>query len=84
MAFFAEMKRRHWYKVNEENLIYMYSEYEYDVWYNNLTEEQKNRLEEYRKQKREKEEKEFNTFMMKLNVMKNICSGISEYSRHLL
>ena len=74
MAFFAEMKRRQWHKINGENLIYMYSEYEYDVWYNNLTEEQKNRLEEYRKQKREKEEKEFNTFMMKLNVMRNICS----------
>ena len=41
MVFYAEMKRRRWYRVIGINMITWYRRKLYDDWYNSLTEEQK-------------------------------------------
>lgn len=54
MAWFAELKRRKWYCINGIDMIQIYRKKLYDDWYNSLTDDQKQRLEEYRKAKAEK------------------------------
>lgn len=54
MAWYAELKRRKWYCINGIDMIRFYKQKLYDDWYNSLTEEQKQRLEEYKKAKAEK------------------------------
>ena len=54
MAWYAELKRRKWYCINGIDMIRFYKQKLYDDWYNSLTEEQKQRLEEYKKVKAEK------------------------------
>lgn len=54
MAWFAELKRRKWYCINGIDMIQIYRKKLYDDWYNSLTDEQKQKLEEYRKAKAEK------------------------------
>lgn len=54
MAWYAELKRRKWYCINGINMIQLYKQKLYDDWYNSLTDEQKQRLDEYRKEKEEK------------------------------
>ena len=51
MAWYAELKRRKWYCINSVDMIQLYKQKLYDDWYNALTDEQKQRLEEYRKSK---------------------------------
>lgn len=50
------------------NMISWYSGYLYKQWYNSLTDEQKERLEEYRRRKRE-------------NAIKNLASIMGAMSR---
>lgn len=57
MAWYAELKRRKWYCINSLDMVYWYSKKLYDDWYNSLTDEQKQQLEEYRKA-REKQSRE--------------------------
>lgn len=45
------------------------------IWYNSLTDEQKERLKEIRRRKREKAEYEFNTAMMQLFSMYSVLSS---------
>ena len=54
MAFYAEMKRRRWYCVVGINMITWYSNKLYEDWYNSLTGEQKQRIEEARRRRAEK------------------------------
>ena len=54
MAWYAELKRRKWHCVNGIDMIHLYKQKLYDDWYNYLTDEEKQRLEEYRKAKTEK------------------------------
>ena len=54
MAWYAELKRRKWYCINGIDMIQLYRRKLYNDWYNSLTDEQKQRLEEYRKAKAEK------------------------------
>ena len=54
MAWCAELKRRKWYCINGIDMIQLYRRKLYNDWYNSLTDEQKQRLEEYRKTKAEK------------------------------
>lgn len=71
MAFYAELKRRQWYCICEENQITIYSNYLYDQWYNSLTDEQKNILEEARKRKQEQREKEALEALSNLEMITN-------------
>ena len=44
MAFYAELLRRRWYCVCEENWIQFYRKFTYDTWYASLTASQKEQV----------------------------------------
>lgn len=69
MAWYAELKRRKWYCINGIDMIQIYSQKLYDDWYNSLTDEQKQRLEEYRKAKAEKRKREAEKTLAQLGMM---------------
>ena len=47
MAWYAELRRRKWYCINGINMVNIYKHKLYDDWYNSLTNEQKQQLQEY-------------------------------------
>ena len=69
MAWYAELKRRKWYCINGVDMIHVYKRKLYDDWYNSLTDEQKQRLEEYRKAKAEKRKREAEMALARLGMM---------------
>lgn len=69
MTWYAELKCRKWYCINVVDMIQIYRKKLYDDWYNSLTDEQKQRLEEYRK---EKEEKRNHDTQMNLAQLTNV------------
>lgn len=75
MAFYAEMRRRNWYCVNQRNLIIWYSDLLYDEWYNSLTDEQKQRLKEIKMDREAKREAELNNALMGLITLTNFFTG---------
>lgn len=77
MAWFAELKRRHWYCINQWDAISWYRKYLYDTWYASLTEEQKAKLEEQKRIAEEKRKREFETTMMKFATMTSIVCELS-------
>ena len=79
MAFYAEMKRRRWYKVVELNMIYLYKKKLYDDWYNSLTDEQKERLAERRRQRELKAEREFESAINNLFYLASKCVRPNTY-----
>lgn len=80
MAWYAELKRKEWYCINGIDMIRIYSQKLYDDWYNSLTDEQKQRLEEYKKRKAEKSKREAHIAMQKLLMMTGMIAGL--YNRH--
>lgn len=86
MAWFAELKRRHWYCINQWNAISWYREYLYNTWYASLTNEQKAKLEEQKRIDEEKRKREFETTMMKFATMTSIVCrlshGISNHDKY--
>ncbi len=75
MAWYAELKRRKWYCINGIDMIQIYRKKVYDDWYNSLTDEQKQRLEEYRKAKAEKNRREAKEAMQRLLMMSGMVAG---------
>ena len=69
MAWYAELKRRKWYCIRAVDMIRVYKKHLYDEWYNSLTEEEKLRLEEYRKKEKERKEREAQEALYKLAYM---------------
>lgn len=58
MAWWAEVKRRHWYCINGVNRIEEYNNWLYQQWWNSLSEDQKKDIEEQnRKIQQQNEEK---------------------------
>lgn len=80
MAWNAELKRKRWHCINGIDMIRIYSQKLYDDWYNSLTDEQKQRLEEYRKRKLEKSKREARVAIQKLLMMTGMVAGL--YNRH--
>lgn len=76
MAWYAELKRRKWYCINGIDMIQLYRKKLYDDWYNSLTDEQKQRLEEYRKAKAEKNRREAKEAMQRLLMMSDMVAGL--------
>lgn len=66
MAWYAELKRRKWWCINGINIINIYKQKLYDDWYNSLTDNEKQRLEEYRKDKKEKDRQDTEKALAKL------------------
>lgn len=77
MAFYAELKRRKWYCVNQFNAIRWYRKYLYDEWYNSLTEEQKQILEENKRRREEKRHKEAQAALQRLAYMTATLAGLN-------
>ena len=75
MAWYAELKRRKWNCINGIDMIQLYRKKSYDDWYNSLTDEQKQLLEEYRKAKAEKNRREAREAMQRLLMMSSMVSG---------
>lgn len=77
MAWFAEMKRRQWYRVIGMNMIRWYSNKLYEEWWNGLTDEQRERIEEIRRKRKEKNDAELRECFMRLGLMTNMILGLS-------
>lgn len=69
MAWYAELKRRKWYCINGINMIHIYRKKLYDDWYNSLTDEQKQRLEEYEKEEAEKRKRDAEMALARLGLL---------------
>lgn len=69
MTWYAECQRRKWYCINGWDAISWYSKYLYDEWYNSLTEEQKEKLEEVRRRREEKRKAELKSDILRLGTM---------------
>lgn len=74
MAWYAELKRRKWYCINGIDMILLHRQKLYDDWYNSLTDEQKQRLEEYRKAKAEKRKRDAEMALARLGMLFNIMN----------
>ena len=77
MAWYAELQRRKWYCINGIDMIQIYRKKLYDDWYNSLTDEQKKRLEEYRKAKAEKRKHDAQIALARLGVMYNMMNEVT-------
>ena len=71
MAWYAELKRIKWYCINEWDAITWYSNYLYYEWWNSLTDEDKKRIEELNRKKKEQEKKELDKSIMNLYMLLN-------------
>ena len=82
MAWLAELKRRQWYCIVGLRMIYVYKKKLYDDWYNSLTEEQKQELEDYRKKEHDRQVKELQESLDRLYA---IHSAIGKaYNGHFM
>lgn len=77
MAWYAELKRRKWYRINGIDMIRIYKQKVYDDWYNSLTDEQKQRLEEYRKAKAWKRKRDAEIALARLGMMFNVMNQVT-------
>lgn len=76
MAWYAELKRRHWYCINQWDAISWYHKYLYYTWYTSLTEEQKAKLKEQKRLADEKRKHELETTLMKFATMTSMVCGL--------
>lgn len=76
MAWRAELRRRHWYCINQWDAISWYSQYLYDTWYASLTDEDKAKIEERRRKEAEKWERELMNSLGQLVSLAGIMSGM--------
>lgn len=77
MSWYAELKRRHWYCINQWDTISWYRKYLYDIWYASLTEEQKAKLKEQKRRADAKRKRELETVFMQFATMTSIVCGLS-------
>lgn len=76
MAWYAELKRRKWYCINAVDMIHWYKCKLYNDWYNSLTDEQKQQLEEYQTAKAEKNRREAREALQRLLLMSAMVGGL--------
>ena len=83
MAWYAELIRKRWYCISGIHMIHEYKQKLYDDRYNSLTEEEKERLAEIKKQKQEKADQELKMIMSQLSAMKTLLSELLIENRYL-
>ena len=71
MAWNAERRRRHWYCINGWDAILWYDEFLYNQWWNSLTDEEQEKVKEYKRKKREREEYEFQQMLSRIDLIFN-------------
>lgn len=76
MAWYAELRRRKWYCINRINMIQEYRKMLYDKWYNSLTEEQKIRLEERKKEHQKEIDRQFYTSLRDFANLFGAVAGV--------
>lgn len=79
MAWYAELRRRHWYCINGMNMITLYKQKLFEDWYQSLSEEEKEAYKEYKHKESERVDRELNTSLMKLAVIGASLVGRSPY-----
>lgn len=80
MAWYAEYRRRNNYnKLNELNMNKVYKQYLYDSWYNSLTDEDKQALEEAKRKKREESNKKLEDAFNRLGRVFDIFDNCMGY-----
>lgn len=77
MAWYAELKRKKWYCINGIDMIQLYRKKLYDDWYNSLTDEQKQQLEQYKKVKEEKRKRDAEMALASLEIMLNTMNQVT-------
>lgn len=82
MAFYTELKRRLWYCVNGVNMIQIYRRKQYDDWYNSLSEEDRQYLEEQKKKQKEKAEKDLQKCITDIAALVMACCSGFNTSNH--
>ena len=76
MAYYAELKRRKWYCINgTRSMIHVYRKMLYDQWYESLTDEQKQRLKERKKQEHESELRQLEHHTQMLLSVMGVMAG---------
>lgn len=76
MAWYTELRRRNWYCINAWDAITWYSDYLYDEWWNSLTDEDREKIKEYRRKKKEQRKKELDRSIM------HFCMLLNTIDRH--
>lgn len=82
MAWHAELKRRKWYCINGVDMIQIYRKKLYDDWHNSLTDEQKQRLEEYEKAEEEKRKRDAQMALARFGMMFNVMNEVAHGGMH--
>lgn len=72
MAFWA-VYGKPWYKRKDlENQIYLFKKYLYKEWYNSLSDEERNKVDETRKRKAEERLQSLARFEAQFHVLRNL------------
>lgn len=82
MAWYAELKRHRWHCINQFDAICWYRQYLYDKWYNGLTDEQKQHLEENKRKREEQRRKEAHEAIQRLVFMTATIAGLNNYDKY--
>ena len=82
MAWYAELKRHRWHCINQFDAICWYRQYLYDKWYNDLTDEQKQHLEENKRKREEQRRKEAHEAIQRLAFMTATIAGLNNYDKY--
>lgn len=69
MAWYAELQRIKWHCIKGFNAIRFYKKYQYDKWYDSLTNEEKEKLKEKQELRFKKAEKELWNTLVQLSFM---------------
>ena len=69
MAWYAELQRAKWHCIKGFDAIRFYKKYQYDKWYNSLTEEEKEQLKEQQKQRSKRTERELKSALVQLSTL---------------
>lgn len=77
MAWYSELKRRHWYCINGFDMIKWYKRFLYDEWWNSLSEEDKTKIEELRKREKEESDRHLQDCLKRLGMMSLMIAGLN-------
>ena len=77
MAWYAELRRRKWYCINGIDMIHLYKQKLYDDWYNSVADEEKQRLEECRKENAEKIKHAAEMALARLGMLFNTMNEVT-------
>lgn len=69
MAWYAELQRIKWHYIKGFDAIRFYKKYQYDKWYNSLTNEEKEKLKEEQELRSKKADRELCSALAQLSFL---------------